>query len=132
MTFQNCQKFRRSFTTSGIGYTFNNDIADKIFKNPNTINTKIFMINAKSTPTKMESSSPDSPLEVILENNMEEVDSFETTKTTSIPIGDLGQKPRKVKIVLHNPYEPANIRSNSFEIPLGNNIFTSWFQTKYF
>ena len=118
-SFETCQKFKRSFTTSGVGYTYNNDIASHILKNPNAANSNVFVINTNSRPVKMEISSPDNPLEVIVENNMEEVDQFKNTQTSGSSTGDLSQKPRKVKLVLHNPVEPTNIRSNSFEVPLG-------------
>ena len=61
----------------------------------------------------------DYALRVLIENNREEVDLFENTKSEATPNGELNLKPRERKVSLHNPLEPANMRSNSFSIPLG-------------
>ena len=35
------------------------------------------------------------------------------------PQGEINKQPKKVSVTLHNPNEPGNLRSKSFEIPLG-------------
>ena len=49
----------------------------------------------------------------MLENNFEEIENYEKA------IDKLFLKPSSVKVTLHNPKAPANIRSKSFELPLG-------------
>ena len=60
----------------------------------------------------MKSARSDHALKVFIDYNEEAVKIFENS-------GVLKLKPKKVSVALHNPYEPASIRSNSFEIPLG-------------
>ena len=66
----------------------------------------------------MKSASSDHALKVFIDYNEEAVNFFENTRTVGTS-GDIKFKPKKVSVALHNPYEPASIRSNSFEIPLG-------------
>ena len=68
----------------------------------------------------MKSASSDHALKVFIDYNEEPVQYYENTRTVENPIGVLNIKPKKVSVALHNPDEPANIRSNSFEIPLGH------------
>ena len=35
------------------------------------------------------------------------------------PQGEINKQPKKVSVTLHNPNESGNLRSKSFEIPLG-------------
>ena len=67
----------------------------------------------------MISAGSDHALRVLIENNREEVDLYENTRSPQNPNGDQKIKPKERKVSLHNPLEPANIRSNSFSIPLG-------------
>ena len=67
----------------------------------------------------MKSASSDHALKVFIDYNEEAVRFFENTRTKGNPMGVMNIKPKKVSVALHNPDEPANIRSNSFEIPLG-------------
>ena len=68
----------------------------------------------------MKSASSDHALKVFIDYNEEAVQFFENTRTKGNPMGVMNIKPKKVSVALHNPDEPANIRSNSFEIPLGH------------
>ena len=43
---------------------------------------------------------------------MDEVKNFEKDN-------NFDKKPTNIEVTLHNPIEPANLRSNSFKIPLG-------------
>ena len=60
-------------------------------------------------------------MKVIVEKNSEDVDRYENTtkEDTSNPKGELRLKPRSIFVSLHSPKEPADIRSKSFRIPLG-------------
>ena len=67
----------------------------------------------------MSSGSPDEGLKVLIENNMEEINNYENTKSTVNIAGDLKYKPVSVLVVLHDPSQPANMRTKSITIPLG-------------
>ena len=112
MTFSNCNLFKRSFTNRGLGFTFNNDIQENLFKK--IFGSKAFFTNTKRKPSMMSSASTEDALRVVLENNHEEVHRYEEDRENS------KLQPTKVKVSLHNPVEPADIRTNSFEIPLGH------------
>ena len=79
------------------------------------------MFNSNSVPQMMKSASSEDALKVLIENNAEEYEKYEQTKGKGTPDGDFTLKPKTVTVALHNPNEPANLRSNSFEIPLGKN-----------
>ena len=117
MTFENCNLFQRSFTNQGIGYTFNNEKEDLLLKKDSM--SYAIILNKERNPSLMESASPKHSLQVIIENNAEEVDRYDSTRGPDMPMGDIKLKPRKISVSLHNPKEPADIRSKSFQIPLG-------------
>ena len=116
MTFENCNLFKRSFTTKGIGFTFNNEIEEKLIKKE-FYSTALFP-NTKRNPSLMKSTSSEHSLMAIIENNAEEVQRYENTVDSSGQ-GDESIKPKRFSVSLHNPREPADIRSKSFTIPLG-------------
>ena len=68
----------------------------------------------------MESASEDQALQVLLQYNEEAIHKYENTRSEENPTGQIKLQPTKVSVSLHNPFEPANFRSNSFEIPLGH------------
>ena len=68
----------------------------------------------------MESASSDHALKVFIDYNEEVIERYEKTKSQSNPLGELRLQPTEVSVALHNPDEPANLRSNSFELPLGH------------
>ena len=70
----------------------------------------------------MQYASPEHSLKVLIEANFEEVKFYDGTKETENPEGMLALKPREVSVSLHNPTEPADIRSSSFQIRLGQSI----------
>ena len=124
MTLKNCDLFKRSFTNQGLGYTFNNERERILMKENYRSNS--FSPNTKINPSNMISGNPEHSLHVIIENNAEEIERYESTKiitdseTTSNVHGDVKYKPKKISVLLHNPREPADIRSSSFKIPLGH------------
>ena len=120
-TFSNCSLFKRSFTNKGIGFTYNNAKVTDMFKKSSSFDEemRIFSFNMKEDIKMMKSASSDYALKVFIDYNEEAVQLFENTRTVGKPSGDIRFKPKKVSVALHNPDEPANIRSNSFEIPLG-------------
>ena len=119
-TFDDCQIFFRSFTNMGIGYTANSEMASVLFKSKNYGSPGNFLFpNDRIKPKKMTYAGSDYALRVLIENNREEVDFFENTKSKTSPKGVLSLKPKEKKVSLHNPLEPANMRSNSFSILLG-------------
>ena len=75
-------------------------------------------LNEKDEVSKMMSPGSDEALNVLIENNAEERDNYEKTRYNG-NTGMLELKPKNIHVTLHNPKEPANIRSNSFKIPLG-------------
>ena len=59
-------------------------------------------------------------LKVLIDYNEEAVQAYENSISDKNTLGDLKKRPTEVLVALHNPDEPANLRSNSFEIPLGH------------
>ena len=127
MRLNNCDKFRRSFTNRGLGFTFNNKKADNLYQHGDNIKLQLetFFFNKDDDPKMMNSASPDEGLKVLIENNMEEINNYEKTKVTTQEkvtvnvAGMIKQKPVSVLVVLHDPSQPANMRTKSITIPLG-------------
>ena len=121
MRLNNCDKFRRSFTNRGLGFTFNNKKADNLYKHGDNIKLQLesLFFNKDNDPKMMHSASPDEGLKVLIENNMEEINNYEKTKVPSNVAGDMKKKPVSVLVVLHDPSQPANMRTKSITIPLG-------------
>ena len=120
MKFENCNSFKRSFTNQGIGFTFNNEKENSLMKN--NFHNGIFFPNTDRNPSLMKSASRSKALHVVIENSQEEVQTYENTidyKNNPKEKGDLNLKPRDLTVSLHNPKEPADMRSRSFQIPLG-------------
>ena len=120
-TFSNCNLFKRSYTNTGIGFSYNIAKVTDMFKKSSSLDEtmRIFNFNMKDNIKMMKSASSDHALKVFIDYNEDAVQLFENTRTVGNPKGVLKFKPKKVSVALHNPYEPASIRSNSFEIPLG-------------
>ena len=121
MLFSNCNLFKRSFSNIGLGFSFNNELRHNLYKNSsdNHLLLSTLMVSDDKKVSMMESASSKKSLKVMIENNFEESKFYEDTKITEPPKGILIYKPRKIKVTLHEPKEPANIRSKSFNIPLG-------------
>ena len=115
MKFDNCNLFKRSYTTKGIGFTFNNEKEGQLIKEE--YRSRAFFPNTNRNPSMMQSASLDDSLLTIIENNAGEVQRYENTIDSGR--GDGSIKPKKISVSLHNPREPADIRSKSFTIPLG-------------
>jgi len=120
MNLNNCDLFRRSFTNKGLGFTFNNDRSDHLYKKKKNIDLqmKTFYFNNKVDPRMIASANPDESLRLILENNIEEVYNFERTKSPTNPPGEIKFKPKSVDIVLHDPSHPANMRTKRIQARL--------------
>ena len=121
MRLNNCDKFRRSFTNRGLGFTFNNKKADNLYQHGDNIKLQLesLFFNKENDPMMMNSASLDEGLYVLIENNMEEINNYENTKDTGNVAGDWKKKPISVLVVLHDPSQPANMRTKSITIPLG-------------
>ena len=117
MKFSNCDLFKRIFTNKGIGYNFNSEREEILFNEK--FRTKVMFPNTKRNPSLMRSSSSKDSLRVVLEINAEEAQRFEKTKNEGQPEGNQRLKPRPISINIHNPKEIADVRSKSFQIPLG-------------
>ena len=122
MLFSNCNLFMRSFTNKGIGIAFNSEIGKILFKKSSNfgIAMEIFMVNNKRKVSKMKSAGSEHALKVLIETNLEAVETFEKTKSLLQRVGDVNLKPIHIPVSLHNPKEPANIRGKSFKMPLGH------------
>ena len=117
MSFENCNLFKRSFTTYGMGFTFNNEREEILIKKDYRIPE--FSHNVNGMPSLMKSTNSKDSLTVIIDSNAEEVAAYE--KHSSEP-GIVHNKPKAVFVSLHNPLEPADARyitSTSMKIPLG-------------
>ena len=112
MTYENCNLFRRSFTTAGLGYTFNNRIEKQLYKED--FRSTAFLLNSNRHPTLMKSTYSDHSLTVVVDINAEEVEKYEEN--------EIMHQPKEVIVSLHNPKEPADtkfIPATSTSIPLG-------------
>ena len=125
LLFDDCKLFKRSFSDSGLGFTTNSQIRSKLYKIGTKIfssQNEVFFTNNKNYPKIMKSSSPKDALRLMIEYNREKVEKYESTRNNDPqnPEGEIFLKPTSVKVALHNPNEPANLRSNFFSIPLGH------------
>ena len=130
MTFENCNLFRRSFTTVGMGYTFNNEVEEKLVKED--FRNAELSPNTAREPSYMKSTGSDSFLTVVIENNAEEVERYKNRKILSgkLEKKEAAHKPNEITVSLHNPKEPADTKfvpSTSIRIPLGQS--TTFFIT---
>ena len=131
MTFENCNLFKRSFTTHGLGYTFNNEIENFAIKK--NFRSTSFSPNIGRIPSLMKSTNSDHSLTVIIDVNDEEVDRYETSKEKykkyekyaifgNSNENEIFPKPKEVELSIHNPKEPADthfIPIKSVRVPLG-------------
>ena len=111
MTFENCNLFKRSFTTQGLGFTFNNEEESKLIKED--FRSKL-SVNVNRKPYLMKSKHS---LTVVIENNAGEVEKYENS-----PFKRFVKKPSELFVSLHNPKEPADLKfipSTSIRIPRG-------------
>ena len=120
MSFRNCNLFKRGFTNQGMGFTFNHEKEEILMKEEyQSHHRKTFFSNNNLSPAKMKSASYKHSLIVLIENNAEEIEQYEGTKAPHNTKGLPEYKPRKISVTLHNPKEPADMRSKHFKIPLG-------------
>ena len=114
MTFENCDLFKRSFTTQGMGFTFNNEVEESLIKKD--FRTTEFSHNVKRQPSLMRSTKLKHSLHVIIERNIEE--ALDEIKNFGVE-----PKVKDILLSLHNPREPADtifIPSTSVRIPFGH------------
>ena len=107
LSFDDCKLFKRSFTNTGLGFTTNNQLRKKLYKaGTNNFNNQneVFFTNIRQNSKNMKSANPKYALRLLVEYNRGKVEI---------------DKPTSVKVSLHNPNEPADLRSNVFSIPLG-------------
>ena len=117
--FKNCNLFKRSYTNKGIGFTFNNNKEDRLINKE--YRSEIFFHNVNRDPSFMTSANSEHSLHVVIENNAEEVERYlSDTK-------DVKKEPIEVSVSLHDPKEPADLRTSSLRIPLGH--FTTVYVT---
>ena len=115
MTFENCNLFKRSFTTQGIGFTFNSIREAMLIKDD--FRSTEFSHNKERDTSLMASTNSKHFLHVVIENNAEEVQEFEKSSSNTMK-----RKPSTVSVSLHNPKEPADtkfIPIKSIQVPLG-------------
>ena len=115
MTFENCNLFRRSFTTQGLGYTFNNEREEKMIKRDFRNNE--FLANLSREPSSMKSTNAKNSLHVVIENYAEE------TLTKAESPNFLKHMHDMVSVSLHNPKEPGDTKFTpltSVKVPLGH------------
>ena len=115
MSFENCNLFQRSYTTLGIGYTFNNENDQKLFKKTYR-NTEF---SNKRNPSMMRSTNIKHSLAVVIDSNTEEIYFNENSLSNTKKKYDI----KEVAVSLHNPKEIADtklIPLTSTRIPLGH------------
>ena len=123
LSTEDCKLFKRSFTNTGLGFTTNNQIRKKLYKQGTNVfrnQNEVYFTNKRHNLKMMKSASPKHALRLMIEYNRDEVEIYENTrKNAQNSEGELSLKPTTVKVSLHNPNEPADLRSNVFSIPLG-------------
>ena len=115
MTFENCNLFKRSFTTKGIGYTFNNEMEEDLIKKE--FRDEVLSPNKGRRPSFMKSTNPRHALTVMLDINAEEVEDGGWTDED----GNV-HEPKAIALSIHNPQEPGDNRFyplTSVTVPLG-------------
>ena len=112
MTHDNCNLFKRSYTDKGMGFTFNNEPENIMIKRE--FRSSVLFPNTNKKPSFMTSAATEHALTVVIENNEEEVSRYVKDKD------NIKSKPTEITVSLHNPKEPADMRSRSFSIPLGH------------
>ena len=113
MTFENCNLFKRSTTTQGLGYTFNGEIQEKLYKE--NFRSKALSQNVDKSAFLMKFATSEPSLTVVIENNEE--------YTTKIMSDNNDDGAKKISVSLHNPKEPSDTKfkpSSSIKIPLGH------------
>ena len=122
--FDDCKLFQRSFTNTGLGFTTNNQLRNKLYKqgtNKFRNQNQLFFTNNRQNMKMMKSANPKHSLRVMIEYNRGKVEIYEKTREIpNNPEGMIDLKPTSVKVSLHNPNAPADLRSNVFSIPLGH------------
>ena len=116
MTFENCNLFKRSFTNEGLGYTFNNERDELLLKR--SYRSSTMFQNRKVDTVLMKAASPDHSLRTVIETSAEERLRWEKSFSNDDD-GDYNLKPRFIHLSVHNPNQPADMRSRSFKVPLG-------------
>ena len=117
MNFENCNLFKRSITTQGLGYTFNNEQEENMLKDK--FRNIEFSPNINRKPSLMRSASSEHSLTVIIEDNAESTKDLEEKKIED----GLSHRPEKISVSIHSPKEPADTifkPSTSISIPLGH------------
>jgi len=121
MTFENCDLFKRSFTTQGMGYTFNNEPEDILIKKK--YRNSQLAHNMNRQPSLMKSINFKHSLTVVIDSNSEEVQAYENNFKTKNSGNIIMHKPKEILVSLHSSTEPADstmIPLKSVKIPLGS------------
>ena len=117
MTYENCNLFKRSYTTTGLGFTFNQEPIDKLMKEDYRNN----VFSTWKVPSAMKSTDLEHALTVVLDSNAEEVELYRNSMSEDSDTRK--HKPKEISVSLHNPKEPADtkfIPLTSTRIPLGH------------
>ena len=112
MDQHNCNLFKRSYTTQGVGFTFNNEQIDKLMKE----DYRNDVFSTRKIPSLMKSTDKEHALTVLLDSNAEEVEMYRKSLSGSTKL-------REASVSLHNPEEPSDtkfIPLTSTKIPLGH------------
>ena len=82
MMFSSCDLFKRSFSNKGIGFTFNNENGETLYKDSSNLGLlmKVFKTNDKIKVQNMKSAGSQHSLKVLIENSAEEIERYENTK----------------------------------------------------
>ena len=109
LAFENCDLFKRSYTTQGLGYTFNNEQEENMLKDK--FRNIEFSPNINRKPSLMRSASSEHSLTVIIEDNAESTKDLEEKKIED----GLSHRPEKISVSIHSPKEPADTTVNRFQ-----------------
>ena len=97
MTFENCDLFKRSFTTQGLGFTFNNEPERILIKKKyRSIN---FFHNVNRRPSSMKSTNLKHSLTAVIDSNYEEVETYKNSRKNATGIV---HRPSEILVSLHS------------------------------
>ena len=108
LTFRSCNMFSRAYTDMGIGFTFNSEKFDNIYK-PTEVNVQTnmaFFFNNEKPVVHPKASGKNFQLKIVIDANNEEVELYESNQ-----VPDFRLKPKPFLLTVHDPFSPASLRS---------------------
>ena len=114
-SFRSCNLFSRAYTDMGVGYSFNTEKFEFIYKQNqgNMDSNQALFFNNKKYVQYPKSSGKNYQLQIVIDANSEEVERFEKEILKS------KKMPRPFLLSAHDPSSPANLRAEGIEVAPG-------------